>query len=187
MSSIVSEGKSDLKTITNANLEEKRQKFIRSGSIDKIIQFNSYICTQNYFLLPALIAWLKSSQTTFQTQIEKYIISFKSTFVNVLLQVIIFAHLQIKNYVAAVYKSQVCNLYRLKYQLLVVSVYLGLFAIFAQFLICLYFILDICLPLGAMFLYSCISFISYVNTVLCLRYLKTECKNFKIVFFKWDW
>jgi len=51
--------------------KDNHLKLVRSASIDKIRQFNTYICSQHYYILPALFAWLRSSQYALHNAAEK--------------------------------------------------------------------------------------------------------------------
>uniref|UniRef100_A0A1Y1KZ76 Uncharacterized protein n=1 Tax=Photinus pyralis TaxID=7054 RepID=A0A1Y1KZ76_PHOPY len=145
------------KSVTD--LDQKRGRFIRSASIDRIMQFNLYnVCAQYYQPLPAIILWLKSSQTL----IDRYITLLKAIFVLSLS----YAQARTKTFVLRICPS-----------FLVVSVYLSVLVIATQFFACLYLILNIYLPLGVVFQISCISIISFINSILSFQYLKIESKK----------
>ncbi|KAK5638687.1 hypothetical protein RI129_012982 [Pyrocoelia pectoralis] len=163
MSTLISSQSEIMKARSEMELAEKRGRFMRSASIDRIMQFNLYICAQYYYPLPAIISWLKSSQTMLHAQFDRYITLFKTTFMFAIFSV----HANMKRYLSTI----CCQ------KLQIVSVYLGVFAIFAQFLVCLYFMCNIYLPLGLIFQVGCISIISYVNVISSLFYLKTESKK----------
>jgi hypothetical protein len=64
------------KVMTPRKADDKTQRLVRTSSLEKIRRFNSFICSQQYYVLPALLAWLKSSQTVLQSSTEKTIFFF---------------------------------------------------------------------------------------------------------------
>ncbi|KAJ8947669.1 hypothetical protein NQ318_009553 [Aromia moschata] len=69
------------RAIARLKMEEK-PRLVRTSSIEKIRRFNNFICSQHYYILPALLSWLKSSQSGLQTSTEKTIFFFRSLIFN---------------------------------------------------------------------------------------------------------
>lgn len=68
------------KAITKLKMDEKQHRLVRTSSIEKIRRFNTYICSQQYYILPALLSWIKSPKGGLQLSTEKTIFLFRSLF-----------------------------------------------------------------------------------------------------------
>lgn len=171
-------------TTAAETLTNKRQHLARTGSIEKLKKFNSYICSQHYYILPSLLLWLKTSQTILTSNMEKCIAHLKSTFlICTIRDVALFRcaavvgetkHKQFYKLTAAdvlpvlnMFAVRLCatllTVYAyIKYLVLVVSVYFAVFVVFLQLVGC---VLLICLkmpPLGFIFLVLCVAFMGHI-------------------------
>ncbi|KAK4878400.1 hypothetical protein RN001_010906 [Aquatica leii] len=156
---------------------KRQQQLIRSASIDRIMQFNSYLCSQNFYLLPAIISWMKSSQTILQSQLDKYITLLKSIIVGLVLSL----HYKIlSNAYKHLYPILVYSYKTISARLITLCIYLAIPVILTQLTACLYVIFNFYLSIGVVFLITCIHLISYVKLSMCLHYLKTENNKNKI-------
>lgn len=179
-------------------LEERRRTFTRSSSIDKIMKFNNYICSPNYFLLPALIAWVKTPQTVLQYRIEKcrlilkaLLLCFLEDFVFNNFKSCLFS-MNVK--AKALYHNILCSdaipaleitrvilhhhavsfINNLRKKLFVLSIYFTLSLIFFQLATCIFILSKVYLPAGLIFLFVCLYLISYLNVRVSLHYLKDQ-------------
>lgn len=83
MSSTISQ--TEVQTLTTPSVaklrtEDKQLKLVRSSSMETIKRFNTFICSQQYYILPAILSWLKTSQSGLQSSTEKTIFFFRSLF-----------------------------------------------------------------------------------------------------------
>lgn len=165
-------------------LTNKRQHLARTGSIEKLKKFNSYICSQHYYILPSLLLWLKTSQTILTSNMEKCIAHLKSMFlICTIRDVALFRCavvgetkqfgafykltagdvLPVLNILTVRLCAQLLTVYEyMKYLALVVSVYFAVFLVFLQLVGC---VLLICLkmpPLGFVFLVLCVAFMGHI-------------------------
>ncbi|KRT84378.1 hypothetical protein AMK59_2437, partial [Oryctes borbonicus] len=67
----------------------RRNNFTRSPSLEKIIKFNTYICSQSFFILPSILAWLRTSQTVLTSYAKKCTTTIKSAIYSSILYKII--------------------------------------------------------------------------------------------------
>jgi len=180
-------------------LQQRRQRFMRSASIERIKQFNSFICSQNYFLLPALIAWLKTSQTVFHFHIERCILFLKSIFTASIIYKVFVGQCKacanslntraklclhnIKNSDAIpalemlffiLHHSTSSLVANIRRKLYVLCIYATLVLIFLQLATCIFFMCNAYLPGGLIFLFVCIYLISHLNVSVLFHYLKME-------------
>ncbi|XP_071057198.1 uncharacterized protein [Onthophagus taurus] len=154
---------------TKTNLSPKKKQFNRNPSLEKIINFNAYICSQNFFILPALLTWMKTSQSILQAYSEKC--------TNL-----------VKNLIKLDFLTIIQDLNKMgketKRKLLEISTYTCLFLVFLQLTTCLILLGINSMPGGLIFLLVSISYICYMN-YLCLRLIilkqkyKDEQKNFE--------
>lgn len=171
----------------------KRTNFTRSPSLEKIIQLNTYICSQNYFILPAILTWLRSSQTVLKSYTEKSILTIKSAIFHSILYKMIESQfiltsaalrevsitepqklLSALNTVLTQIKTSIDNLpERFKRLILKVAVYFSFFYIFLQLALCLWALRCSVVPSGLTFLLACIAIVSYAN-YQCLRFIILE-------------
>lgn len=177
----------------------KRPKLMRSTSLQRIKQFNTFICSQNFYILPSLIAWLKTSQTVLQSQIERCIKSIKLLFVSSLLYSLLLNQLKV---CLVIFKTTAYNTYKnicsndyipaiemlyiiadhvvslligsIKKKLLTLFMYITVLLIFLQFATCIFLFSTICLPAGVIFLFVCLYFISHINVSVLFHYLKKQ-------------
>ncbi|XP_063926820.1 uncharacterized protein LOC135140258 [Zophobas morio] len=146
-------------------MEEKR--LVRTSSLEKIRRFNSFICSQQYYILPALLAWLRSSQSVLQSSTEKTIFFFRS---------LIFSHLLYKLYqvefrtilsnVLALFEKQI----RVQYgritrveNLLRMGVVMVVAVLLTELVVCFYLLCLTGAPSGLVFLIVCCFYIIYLN------------------------
>ncbi|KAF2882468.1 hypothetical protein ILUMI_23693 [Ignelater luminosus] len=177
----------------------KRHKLMRSTSLERIKQFNTFICSQNFYILPSLIAWLKTSQTVLQSQIEKCIKSLKLIFVSSILYNLFLSQLKV---CLVILKTTVYNTYKeiyssdyipaiemlyliahhsvslfignIKKRLLVLFMYITVLLIFLQFATCIFLFSTICLPAGLIFMFVCLYFISHINVSVLFYHLRKQ-------------
>lgn len=184
---------SEINTIpTKLKMEEKPARLVRTSSIEKIRRFNSFICSQHYFILPALISWLKSSQVALHSQYEQKIYFFKSLIFNTYfyklflqncknvtttkaaqIQQVHLNHIQVlvSNFFSTFSKSFESTF------VLKVAVYLASLFIVVQLLFCIYLLALIHIPNGLYFLISCLLYINYIG--FKLEYCKRDIKHKK--------
>lgn len=147
MSSTITQ--SELQTVPKSSpampSDKPKRELTRSTSLEKIRKFNSFICSQNYYILPSLLAWLKTSQTVLQRTAEKTMFHFKYLLVSGLL------HLQ-----AWTLRLSGAIFEDLKRRLFVLAVYASLGFILLQLLACAYLLCVVFLPAGFVFLVVCL-------------------------------
>lgn len=141
----------------NMPLEKPKPELIRSASIEKIRKFNSFICSQNYYILPSLLAWLKTSQTLLQETAEKTIFYIKN--------LIISSVFLLLPAVRAIFDN-------FRRKLLVVGVYFAVGFIFLQLLVCAYLLCLVFLPAGFLFLMFCLYAVCHIYYRLNSSYVE---------------
>lgn len=139
-------------------ISEKSQRLVRTSSLEKIRRFNSFICSQQYNILPALLAWLRSSQSVLQ-KAEKTIFFFRS---------LLFSHFLYKIYQfnfracftnsVKVFHKQIRTTFALK-----VAVYFTAFVLVAELGMCFYLLCNTHVPSGLIFLMVSFFYIIYLN------------------------
>lgn len=156
----------------------KREHFTRKSSIERLKQFNTFICSQHYYILPALLYWLKSSTTILQATIETCILLAKKFIFNATINLNNRCN-NIKMLIAIKYNSLNVIYDTTKHALFVISVYTTIFAIFFQLLLCIYLLSSTFLPGGLIFLFTCVYLISQINFNVLIHMSKKE-KQMKI-------
>ncbi|KAH0818433.1 hypothetical protein MTP99_006692 [Tenebrio molitor] len=147
------------KVMTPRKADDKTQRLVRTSSLEKIRRFNSFICSQQYYVLPALLAWLKSSQTVLQSSTEKTIFFFRS---------LLFTHFLYK-LCQLEFRTIVSNgllLVRKQFReicLLKWAVYATALVLSAQLFLCFYLLCNTHVPNGLAFLIVCWFYIIYLN------------------------
>lgn len=171
----------------------RRNNFTRSPSLDKIIKFNTYICSQNFFILPSILAWLKTSHTVLKSYAGRCTAIVKAVVYSSMLYKIIQAQASImaaafsdvsisepKQFLRALKvilmeteRSLEQLPEKLKRKLLKSAVYFCFFFIFLQLALCLWSLNWRLVPSGLIFLLVCLTIISYAN-YNCLRFIIIE-------------
>lgn len=165
---------------------KKHKTLIRSTSIEKLKKFNSFICSQHYYILPSLLLWLKTSQTILTSNMEKCILYIKSMFLiftirECLEKVKKLDYYDEKNLSATILQltakdiSVILNilLTRIRFNLaviyediqqfaLVASIYLGVFLVFFQMVGCAMLLFFKLPSLGFLFLVGCVLLMSKI-------------------------
>jgi len=83
MSTVVSEtitAMEDLRT-----KEKPISKLVRTSSLERIKEINNYICSHNYFFLPVLLNWIKSSQGGLESNLDIATTFYQHLLYNILL------------------------------------------------------------------------------------------------------
>lgn len=171
-------------------MDEKQMKLVRTSSIEKIKRFNSFICSQQYYILPAILSWLKSSQSGLQSSTEKTIFFFRSLF---------FKSMLYKYFVVGIKSSGVWipeelhnNVVNIKTGktnlrdiftkclesnlLLVAAVYGACAIILVQFATTIYLLYFTLVPYGFLFLVGCMLTIKYICYKTLFFYLSKSAK-----------
>lgn len=162
MSSTITQ--SQLQTVPKAPInmmpvEKPKPELIRSSSMEKIKKFNSFICSQNYYILPALLTWLKTSQT-----VLKYLI----------LSTVLLKPSDLTIKLIANLKNIYENLQR---QLFLITVYCSVGFIFLQLFVCVYLLYFVILTVGFVFLLVCLYTVCHLHyNINCFFLKKEECK-----------
>lgn len=157
--------RSELQTVPkapiNMAMEKPKPELIRTTSIDKIKKFNSFICSQNYYILPSLLTWLKTSQT-----VLKYLI----------LSTVLLKPSDLTAQLIASVKSNYENIQR---RLLAIAVYFSVGYIFLQLLVCAYLLYLVFLPAGFVFLMVCLYTVCHIYYRLNSSYVQNEERKLK--------
>lgn len=165
MSSTITQ--SELQTVpkapSTAPMESKpKPELMRSASIEKIKKFNSFICSQNYYILPSLLAWLKTSQTVLQEAMEKTIFYFKYLILGIVL-------FKSKTKILTTLQVLLDELHR---RFFVLVVYFSIGFIFLQLLVCAYLLCLVFLPAGFVFLMVCLYTVCHLYYRLNSSYIE---------------
>lgn len=171
--------------VSDLKMDDKPAKLVRSSSIEKIRRFNSYICSQNYFFLPALLSLVKTSQSGVNTQKERTIFFFhllRSLIFNTYIYKF-FMKQQLKN-VREFNKEDLkskCDLGKTVLQSIISNfyakftqcfestfvqtslVFAAAFFIVSQLLICIYLLALVHVPVGLYFLIACLGYVNYLH------------------------
>ncbi|XP_017781952.1 PREDICTED: uncharacterized protein LOC108566533 [Nicrophorus vespilloides] len=153
----------------------KRSRFVRSSSLERIRKFNTYICSQNYYILPAILTWLRNSSTVIQTNFERSIIYSKATIYNSTVYKVsrICTKANISMYLddfrdfSRHAKDEFCMFF--SERLAICGVYATIVAIFVQLLVCLYTLCTALMPAGLVFMIGCLYYITHLN-LKCLKF-----------------
>lgn len=180
--------------VTKLKSEDKPYRLVRTSSIEKIRRFNTFICSQQYYLLPALFSWLKSSQSS----TERAIFLFKATLFNTFFYR--FFQTGLKSTASAgrskaklqrstplTISSVISNFFQ-KFTkcfestfLLAIAVYSACLLVLIQLVLALYLMYLAFLPYGFIFMVGCmvvIKCLCYQSLFLCLRNsAKRDIKN----------
>lgn len=163
MSSTITQ--SELQTVPkapiNMAIEKPKPELIRTTSIDKIKKFNSFICSQNYYILPSILTWLKTSQT-----VLKYLI----------LSTVLLKPSDLTAQLIATVKNNYENIQR---RLLAIAVYFSVGYIFLQLLVCAYLLCLVFLPAGFVFLMVCLYTVCHLSYRLNSSYVQNEERKMK--------
>lgn len=195
MSSTISQ--TELKTLmptalTPLKMEDRQGKLVRSSSIDKIRRFNSFICSQQYYILPAILSWLKSSQSGLQISTKKTIFFFRSLFFKSLLYKYFLISLKSKEWSSEQLLSTIEEFKAIAVEnfhdtytkcfestfLLIAAVYGACAIVLVQLLTTLYLLYFTLVPYGMVFLVGCMLTIKYICYKTIFFYLckSTKCK-----------
>lgn len=167
-----------------SRMEDKmHQKLVRTSSLEKIKRFNNYICSPHYYALPALLAWVRSSQSALQVSTEKTIFFFRSVIFK------IFYKLYILDIKTIIYSSILLAFSQLKKSyksinsstVLKLVVYLSFVVLVLELGLCLYMLYEFTVPNGMIFLCICWFYIifiksqsAFVTTQKQLYFMKTK-------------
>ncbi|XP_050501112.1 uncharacterized protein LOC126881110 [Diabrotica virgifera virgifera] len=182
------------RAITKLKMEETQPRLTRSSSLDKIKKFNTFICSQQYYVLPALLNWLKSSQTNLQASTESTIYFLRAFIFNAFFKFYLlffrkqqFSVEQIKIVAKKVIAVVISNFFETFSKcfeptfLLMAGVYFGCFIVCMQLLFTIYLMYLLFLPLGFLFLMGCMMSIQYLcyKTMIPARPLSGKGKKLK--------
>lgn len=163
--------------------QPQHAKFVRSASIEKIIKFNAFICSQNFYFLPALLAWLKTSQSNLQPTLEKGLITLKfylfTTYLySAVLNKVLEGQQSARKIVADL--TEAVKTREANRKILSVTVYLTLASLAFQLIWCVYKLSYALLPSGLAFLCCCIYAICHINMQICSEYIAKQAKQEEI-------
>ncbi|XP_060532732.1 uncharacterized protein LOC132705835 [Cylas formicarius] len=131
--------------------DEKPAKLVRTSSIEKFLKFNTYICSPQYYTLPAILTWLRSSKNGFHASAEKTIFLFRS---------LIFSSFLFRysshGVRSALQAGRRVLISQLPSTLLGVAFHVGVVLLASQLLCCAYLLATVVVPLGLSFLLSSI-------------------------------
>lgn len=180
--------------VTNLKSEEKPYRLVRTSSIEKIRRFNTFICSQQYYLLPALFSWLKSSQSSTERAVFLIKVTLFNTFFYKFFQSGLRSAASANQSKAKVQKASpiptlgvISNFFQ-KFTkcfestfLLTIAVYSACILVLLQLAIALYLMYLSFLPYGFIFMVACmltIKYLCYKSFSLCLRNsAKRDIKN----------
>lgn len=193
MSSTISQ--TELATLSTAavaplRMDEKQMKLVRTSSIEKIKRFNSFICSQQYYILPAILSWLKSSQSGLQSSTEKTIFFFRSLFFKSMLYKYFVIGIKTSGvWIPEELHNNVVNIKTGKTNLrdiftkclesnllLVAAVYGACVIILVQFATTIYLLYFTLVPYGFLFLVGCMLTIKYICYKTLFFYLSKSAK-----------
>lgn len=177
------------RAITKMKMEEPQSRLTRSSSLDKIKKFNTFICSQHYYILPALLSWLKSSQSNLQTATEGTIHFLRTFLLNAFFKCYSFFFKTKKFSInknqnaAMISVSAIIANFLEEFSkcleptfLLSAVVYIGCLLVFVQVLFSVYLIYLIFLPQGFIFLVGCMLTIQYMCYKTMLNYIEESKK-----------
>lgn len=171
-------------------MDEKQTKLIRTSSIEKIKRFNTFICSQQYYILPAILSWLKSSQSGLQSSTERTIFFFRSLFFKSMLYKYFIVGLKSSGlWIPGEIHNNVVNIKSGKTSLrdilskclqsdllLVATVYGACAIILVQFMTTIYLLYFTLVPYGFLFLVGCMLTIKYICYKTLFFYLSKSAK-----------
>lgn len=194
MSSTISQ--TEVQTLTTPSVaqlrtEDKQLKLVRSSSMETIKRFNTFICSQQYYIVPAILSWLKTSQSGLQSSTEKTIFFFRSLF---------FKSMLCKYFVIGIKSSGVWSpneLANIKNStktklidvfikcfdsnfLLAAAVYGACAIVIVQFLTTIYLLYLALVPYGFLFLVGCIMATKYIYYKTLFCYISKSSNKGKI-------
>lgn len=153
MSSTITETEQQSVPKTQIKLTKKTEKLTRSGSIDKI---NAYICSHNYYILPAILYWIKAS--FLHSTVEKCLIQVKKIAYMIFEKNLREINTFVKNKGDLKFDKE-----DLKRILFIVGVYAGVSTIFTQLFLIVYLLNWFPPPNGMIFLFSCLYVICHMQ------------------------
>ncbi|KAJ8913658.1 hypothetical protein NQ315_007375 [Exocentrus adspersus] len=165
-------------TVAKLKSEEKQHRLVRTSSIEKIRRFNTFICSQQYYLLPTLFSWLRSSQST----TERTLFLFKATLFNTFFYKFFQSKARTSQSTSRscesirLVASSIVSKFFQKFTkcfestfLLTIAVYFACALVLLQLLLALYLMHLAFLPYGFIFLVSCMVVIKYLCYKSCLE------------------
>ncbi|XP_065171503.1 uncharacterized protein [Atheta coriaria] len=163
------------------------KKLSRSASIERIKKLNTYICSQNYFFLPALITWLRAPHDKLQASLERFIAILKfmlfSTFlprlaIKLCISAALMSYRSLHNFQSRIIPTFEEILKSTKF--IQFAVYFALTAVVLQLVTCLYYLSGVMQSGGFVFLCSCLYLITQMN-YSCLQFFLREKETFSMV------
>lgn len=160
--------------------------------METIKRFNTFICSQQYYILPAILSWLKTSQSGLQSSTEKTIFFFRSLF---------FKSMLCKYFVIGIKSSGVwsptdlnINIVNIKNStktklsdiitksfdsnfLLAAAVYGACAIVILQFLTIIYLLYITSVPYGFLFLIGCLVATKYIYCKSLFYYISKSSKR----------
>lgn len=196
MSSTISQ--TEVKTLTSCpavaqlRTEDKQLKLVRSSSMETIKRFNTFICSQQYYILPAILSWLKTSQSGLQTSTEKTIFFFRSLFFKSIFckyfvngikssgirssQDLNMNLINIKNLTKTQFSDMFTKCFETNF-LLAAAVYGACAIVVVQFLTTIYLLYIALVPYGFLFLVGCMATIKYIYYKTLFSYMSKSTKS----------
>lgn len=178
-------------TITKPH-QKPKPDLVRSTSMEKIRRFNTYICSQNYYIFPSILAWLKTSQSVLQSTTEKTLFFFKTLLVTSVFYrtVEAKARRQLKSNLDALTGLIKLVFYALFTGLKVVydslknilfksAVYSSIVLIYGQLLLCAYWLCQYFMPIGLAFLLVCLYSIVHLLHKVNFAYVQRQEKKMR--------
>ncbi|CAG9772171.1 unnamed protein product [Ceutorhynchus assimilis] len=186
--------KAELSTILPSKLKPMNDKLClnRSSSIDTIKRINTYICSPQSYLLPAMLTtWLKTGQNSLHSSTEKTIFMFRSLIFGTFLFKFLLRGSKpgqepIKLNLQTVLQQIAANLQEifaiaLQSPFVITTVFaVALVFLAVQMGLCVYLLSQSLIPLGLWFLTICIVYIGYLGHALNRFYLikrDVKCKD----------
>ncbi|KAL3271055.1 hypothetical protein HHI36_021555 [Cryptolaemus montrouzieri] len=163
-----------------SNEEKPVSKLVRTSSIEKIKELNNYICSQQYYIIPALLSWIKSSQNGLENTMEKTIMLYRYILCNTIIyrvfkinQVCRDCTSNVKKIIFEYGHTLVDSCYKADF-LLKVGLYSAITLVSLQFFMCIYLLFLTYIPVGLFFLISCVA------SVIFLFYESIKTQDFRI-------
>lgn len=169
MSTVVSE---TITAMENLRFKEKpTSKLIRTSSLERIKEFNTYICAHNYFFVPTLLNWLKTSQNGLESNLDVFAAFYRHLLYNILLYKVIEFKLICKGCVSQSRCYLFDSFMKLKDSefLFKFGVHVAVLVVSLEVSTCFYWLFAKAAPVGLLFLTVCclwsVVFLLYEGTI----------------------
>lgn len=158
----------------------KKEKLTRTASIDKI---NAYICSQNYYMLPAIFYWIKTS--LLHSSAEKFVFYLRSAIYATYLVKLIESKVKdltsidlqgqlrgskVKMYALTLFDQIFLIVRDVREKSFSLFVYSCVLGVFLQFSTLLYFLKSMVFPKELIFLFTCLYLITHFKLKILVFY-----------------